>query len=120
MICRIWRGWASTANAPLYEELLRSQVIPGIEARSIEGFRHIDMMRRNAGNEIEFATIMWFENLAAVKAFVGDDHEVAHVPAAARDLLSRFDERALHYDVFDRREQLGLGSDATEAAPGED
>jgi len=119
MICRIWRGWATRANAPLYEELLRSKVIPRIEARSIEGFRHIDMMRRNAGNEIEFATIMWFENLAAVKAFVGDDHEVAHVPAAARGLLSSFDERALHYEVFDRRQQLGPGSDPAGAASGE-
>ncbi len=62
---------------------------------------------------------MWFENLAAVTAFVGDDHEVAHVPAAARDLLSRFDERALHYEVFDRREQLGSGSDPAGAASGE-
>ncbi len=76
------------------------------------------MMCRNAGDEIEFATIMWFENLAAVKAFVGDDHEVAHVPAAARDLLSRFDERALHYEVFDRRQQPGPGSDPAEAAFG--
>ncbi len=32
MICRIWRGWATKANAPLYEELLHSKVIPGIEA----------------------------------------------------------------------------------------
>ena len=105
MICRIWRGWTTDANAPVYEELLRSVVVPGIEARAIAGFRGIDMMRRVAGDEIEFATIMWFDDLAAVRAFVGDDHEVAHVPAAARAVLSRFDERAVHYDVFDRRRQ---------------
>jgi hypothetical protein len=29
---------------------------------------------------------MWFDNLEAVKAFVGTDHEVAHVPASARYL----------------------------------
>ena len=105
MICRIWRGWTTSENAPAYEELLRSIVIPGIEARSIEGFRHIDMMRRPLGNEVEFATIMWFDDLAAVTAFVGEDHEVAHVPAVARAVLARWDERAIHYDVFDRREQ---------------
>lgn len=105
MICRVWRGWTTVANAPVYEELLRSTVIPGIEARAIRGFRSIDMMRRDGGDKVEFATIMWFDDLAGVKAFVGDDHEVAHVPAAARALLSRFDERAVHYDVFDRREQ---------------
>jgi len=105
MVCRIWRGWTTKANAPVYEELLRSTVIPGIEARAIAGFRSIGMMRRECGSEVEFATIMWFDDVAAVKAFVGDDHEIAHVPAAARAVLSRFDERALHYDVFDHREQ---------------
>lgn len=107
MICRIWRGWTTTGNAEAYERLLRSEVIPGIEARRIAGFRQIDMMRRDLGEEVEFATIMWFDDLAAIKAFVGEDHEVSHVPAAARRVLSRFDERAVHYEVFDRREQLG-------------
>ena len=105
MICRFWRGWTTRENAAGYEELLRGTVIPGIEARSIAGFRHIDMMRRDLQDEIEFATIMWFDNLDAVKAFVGADQEVAHVPAAARAVLSRFDERVALYDVFDRPEQ---------------
>ncbi len=48
---------------------------------------------------------MWFEDLQAIKAFVGEDGEVSHVPAATREVLSRFDERAAHYEVFDRREQ---------------
>ena len=108
MICRIWRGWTTPQNATAYQELLVSTIIPGIEARGIAGFRHIDMMRREAGQEVEFATIMWFDDLAAIRAFVGDDHEVAHVPPAARAVLSRFDERALHYDVFDRREQEAI------------
>ena len=107
MICRIWRGWTTPQNAAVYQDLLVSTIIPGIEARGIAGFRHIDLMRREAGEEVEFATIMWFDDLPSVKAFVGDDHEAAHVPAAARAVLSRFDERALHYDVFDRRAQKG-------------
>lgn len=107
MICRYWRGWTTRKNAAAYEELLRATIIPGIEARSIAGFSHIDMMRRDVADEVEFATIMWFDHLDAVKAFVGADHEVAHVPAAAKALLSRFDERVAHYKVFDRREQKG-------------
>lgn len=107
MICRFWRGWATSENAAAYEELLRGTVIPGIERRNIAGFRHIDMMRRDLEEEVEFATIMWFDDLDAVKAFVGGDHEVAHVPAAARAVLSRFDERVAHYEVFGRREQKG-------------
>jgi hypothetical protein len=103
MICRIWRGWTSRENAADYEGLLRGTIIPGIEARAIPGFRHIDMMRRPLGQEVEFATIMWFDDLAAIEVFVGQDAEVSHVPAAARAVLARFDERAVHYEVFDRR-----------------
>jgi hypothetical protein len=107
MICRIWRGWTTIENAQAYEDLLRGTVIPGIEARGIAGFRHIDLMRRDLPDDVEFATIMWFDDVDAVKAFVGPDFEVAHVPASARAVLSRFDERALHYEVFDRRTQKG-------------
>lgn len=108
MICRYWRGWTTTQGAPPYERLLRHTIIPGIESRSIPGFRGIDLMRRPLENEVEFATIMWFDDLAAVVSFVGDDLEAAHVPLAARTLLSRFDERVAHYKVLDRREQPSL------------
>ncbi len=63
------------------------------------------MMRRDLKDEVEFATIMWFDDLDAVKAFVGVDHEAAHIPAAAAAILSRYDERVAHYDVFERRQQ---------------
>jgi antibiotic biosynthesis monooxygenase (ABM) superfamily enzyme len=105
MICRLWRGWTSSEDAAAYEDLLRSTIVPSIEARAVAGFRHIDMMRRTVGEEVEFATIMWFDDLASIKGFVGEDAEAAHVPAAARAVLARFDGRALHYEVFDRREQ---------------
>jgi hypothetical protein len=34
-----------------------------------------------------------------VRAFAGEDYEVAVVPPTARALLSRFDARSQHYDV---------------------
>ena len=62
-------------------------------------------MRRELGDEVEFQTLMWFDDLEAIRAFVGEDYAVSHVPAAARAVLTRFDERAAHYEVIDRREQ---------------
>lgn len=103
MICRIWRGWTTFENAAAYEGVVRNQVIPGIEGRAIPGFLHIDLMRRETGVEIEFQTIMWFSDLDSIRAFVGEDVAVSHVPDAARAVLLRFDERAAHYDVIDRR-----------------
>jgi len=105
MICRYWRGWTTRDNAAAYERVVRGEVIPGIEARGVPGFRAIDLMRRDLGEEVEFATLMWFDDLQAVKRFVGEDYAVSHVPPAARAVLARFDERAAHYEVLDRREQ---------------
>ncbi len=104
-ICRVWRGWSAPGSADAYERLVRSEVIPGIEALRIPGFQHIDLLRRDLGSEVEFATIMWFDDVASIRAFVGDDYEVSHVPPAARAILSRFDGRAAHYQVVERRPQ---------------
>jgi heme-degrading monooxygenase HmoA len=105
MICRIWRGWTTVGNAAAYERIVRGDVIPGIEARGIPGFRHIDLMKRELGEEVEFQTMMWFDSIEAIKAFIGEDYSVGHVPPAAQAVLSRFDSRAAHYEVIDRREQ---------------
>jgi antibiotic biosynthesis monooxygenase (ABM) superfamily enzyme len=105
MICRLWRGWTSVQNAGAYERIVRREVIPGIEARKIPGFRHMDLMKRDFGDEIEFQTLMWFDSLDAIKAFMGEDYSVSHVPPEARALLNSFDDRAAHYEVIDRREQ---------------
>lgn len=104
-ICRIWRGWTTFENADVYQKILTQEVIPSIEARGISGFERVEMMRRMHGDEIEFVTIMWFSSLDAIKTFVGDDYEVAHVPITAREVLSRWDERPLHYEIFDQRNQ---------------
>lgn len=105
MICRVWKGWTTPAGAAAYEAVVRGQVIPGIEARKIPGFRAIDLMRRDLGAEVEFQTLMWFDDLAAVKAFMGEDYEVSHVPEQARAVLARFDARAAHFEVLERRAQ---------------
>lgn len=109
MICRVWRGWRTNENAAAYERIVRGEVIPGVEARRIAGFRHIDLMKRELGDEIEFQTLMWFDSLDAIKAFMGEDYAVSHVPDAARAVLKRFDERAAHYEVID----TGENSDST-------
>ena len=105
MICRLWRGWTSPENADAYERIVRGEVIPAIEARNIPGFRHIDLMKRDLGGEIEFQTCMWFDDLDAIRGFMGEDYSVSHVPLEARAVLNSFDDRASHFEVIDRRQQ---------------
>lgn len=103
MISRMWHGYTRPAEADAYEALLRAEIFTGIADRAIDGFREIQLFRRDVGDEVEFITVMWFDSLDAVRAFAGDDHEVSVVPPAARELLARFDERSQHYEVRERR-----------------
>ena len=42
---------------------------------------------------------MWFDSLEDVRSFSGADYETAVVPASARALLARFDDRSAHYET---------------------
>ncbi|MFX0182740.1 MAG: antibiotic biosynthesis monooxygenase [Candidatus Hodarchaeota archaeon] len=99
MISRIWHGWTTPENAEAYESLLKNEIFVDIDNRQITGYKGIHLFRRNIGEEVEFITIMWFDSLEAVRAFAGEDYEVAVVPPKARTLLSRFDARSQHYEV---------------------
>ena len=104
MIARIWYGFTSPHNADAYESLLKSEIFPGIMARNIAGFRRIELLRGPAGgDEIEFATVMWFDSMKSVQAFAGADYETAVVPPKARAVLKRFDARSRHYEVREQR-----------------
>ena len=103
MICRSWHGWTAPANADAYEALLRTEIFPGIARRAIAGYRGIELLRRADGDAVEFVTLMWFDSIDDVRAFAGEDHEMAVVPPKARALLQRFDARSAHYEVRQAR-----------------
>jgi antibiotic biosynthesis monooxygenase (ABM) superfamily enzyme len=99
MISRIWHDWTSAENANKYEALLTKEIFVGINERYIGGYKNIQLLRRELGDEVEFITIMEFDSLDAVREFAGEDYEVAVVPEKARNVLSRFDERSQHYEI---------------------
>jgi heme-degrading monooxygenase HmoA len=101
MIARIWHGWTTPENADAYYKVLTEQVIPQIESYKMEGYRKIEVLRREHSDETEFITIMYFDSLEYIKQFVGEDYEVAHVPEVAQKVLKRWDERSQHYEVKD-------------------
>ena len=102
MISRIWHGWTTPGNADRYEALLKEEILVGIQKLRIRGFKGIQLLRREVGEEIEFVTIMLFDSLDAVREFAGEDYEKAYVPPKARKVLSRFDDRSQHYEIRER------------------
>ena len=97
MIARLWHGWAKPANADSYQKFLLDKMLPGIHR--VAGYKGAYVLRRPAGNEVEFITITLFASLEDVRAFAGKDHEKAVVLPEAEKLLSHFDDRSVHYEV---------------------
>jgi heme-degrading monooxygenase HmoA len=97
VIGRLWHGWTSRDKAEAYEELLRTEVLPGIH--KVDGYGGAYLLRRDVEEGVEFVTLTLFESMDSVRAFAGEDYEVAVVPPKARELLSRFDPTSDHFQV---------------------
>ena len=74
MITRLWLGWTSPDNAEAYERIVSTEVLPSIARRGIDGYRGAYLLRREVGDEVEFATILLFESLEALREFGGEDY----------------------------------------------
>ncbi len=98
-LVRLWRGWTSPTEAEAYETLLRSEILPAIAARRLDGYRGAVLLRREGTEEVEFMTALGFDSADAVRAFAAGDPETAVVPTEARALLIRLDTHVHHYDV---------------------
>jgi heme-degrading monooxygenase HmoA len=100
MIARIWHGYTTPENADAYDEMLQREIFSGISNRSIEGYKGINLLRREVNNEVEFITIMWFATMDAVKKFAGENFSKAVIYEKAKPLLTGYDEESQHYEVI--------------------
>ncbi|MEM0982553.1 MAG: antibiotic biosynthesis monooxygenase [Planctomycetota bacterium] len=103
MIARLWHGYTTPENADAYQDVLVNTVMPGVEAKGMDGYLGYHSLRNDAfvgpdgEAEVQFITITWFETEEQITQFVGDDSKVSHVPDVARKVLKRWDERVEHY-----------------------
>jgi hypothetical protein len=97
MITRMWRGWTAIDDADAYERFLLDELFPTM--RAIPGFRGADVLRRVDGGEVAFVTLTRFDSLEAIRAFAGEDYETPVLEPPALALLSRYEERAVHFDT---------------------
>ena len=97
MITRLWRGWTATEDADAYERFLLTELFPSM--REIRGFRGAEVLRRSDGGDVAFVTLTRFDSVDDIRAFAGDDYEVPVLEPQAVALLSRYDERTLHFET---------------------
>ena len=98
MIARVWRGWTARDDADAYERFLRTELFP--EVARLEGFGGAHILRRDVRDgEVEFVTVTLFASMDAVRAFAGEDYETPVIEPEAQRLLSRYEDRAAHYET---------------------
>ena len=97
MIARIWKGAVRREDGAAYADYMKET---GVRAYArTPGNRGVWMLRRDDGDRAEFVMFTLWESLDAVKAFAGDNYEVAvFYPEDDRFLIER-DETATHYVV---------------------
>jgi mannose-6-phosphate isomerase-like protein (cupin superfamily) len=104
MIARRWRGWADgPENADAYVAHFHNQVRPQLEAT--DGFidARVERVADDRGR-IELVVVTRWTSLDAIRAFAGDEVDVAVVEPAARAVLSDFDSDVRHIELADGEE----------------
>ena len=94
MIARVWHGYTRPEHADAYEAMLKPELLPGIS--KVKGYEGSYLLRRNAGEEVEFITIILWQSLDAIRAVAGAD---TVIPEERRKYLARYDARASHYEI---------------------
>lgn len=97
LIARTWRGWAPSATADDYQRHYETDVAEHL--KQVDGFRGARLLRQEDGDEVLFTSITFFESLAAVRGFAGDDYDLAVLEDDARRALSHWDDRVTHHEV---------------------
>jgi hypothetical protein len=97
LISRHWKGVTRPGQEDAYLTHLERETIPAL--RKIDGFLNVSIHHRAVADGTEFQIITVWRSLDAIKAFAGEDIEVAVVPPAAQTLLLRYDDRAVHYEI---------------------
>jgi heme-degrading monooxygenase HmoA len=97
LIARIWHGYTKPEHADTYEAMLKPELLPGIG--KVKGYRGSYLLRRQAGDEVEFITILLWDSIDAIRAVAGTDYETAVIPEERRQYLSHHDAKAAHYEI---------------------
>jgi len=103
MVVRMWHGVVPTEKAAAYREFLRERAIP--DYQSVEGNLGVYILERREGKVAHFVTLTFWESLAAIRKFAGDDVEKAKYYDEDKEFLLEFEPRVVHYEVVGRASQ---------------
>jgi antibiotic biosynthesis monooxygenase (ABM) superfamily enzyme len=97
VIARIWRGATLAEHAEEYAAYLEETGMRG--ARELPGARGTLVLRRARAGYAEFETILLFDSLDDIKAFAGDDLDLAVFFEEDDKCLVERDLEVRHYEA---------------------
>ncbi len=98
-IIRTWSGWTTLEKAPAYEAFLVNEVFPTVKKKGVAGLEKVSISTRNSADEVQFFLVLQFRSLDAVRAFAGEDYQMAYIPEKAKQLLIRYEHTAEHFEL---------------------
>jgi len=97
MVARLWHGRVPSTKAVAYREFLHARAIP--DYRSVPGNVSVHVLERVEGGITHFVTLTFWTSRDAIRAFAGDDLDVAKYYPEDREFLLEHEPRVVHYDV---------------------
>jgi heme-degrading monooxygenase HmoA len=97
MIARTWRGWTAAGDLEPYVSYLQETGVK--EYGETPGNRGVLVLTRTDGDRAEFVIVSLWDSMEAIRAFAGEDENVAvFYPEDDRFLVDR-ERHANHYEV---------------------
>ena len=98
MIARMWRGYVRTEKAAEYVEIVERTGMDGY--RRTAGNLGAQLLTRDMGDgRTELITLSWWSSLDDIRAFAGDDIELAKYYPEDDEYLVDRETRVQHFDV---------------------
>lgn len=97
MILRRWSARANADGAQQYEVHFRQSVLPAL-AR-VDGHCGAYLLQRVDGAHVELTVMTLWTSMDAVRAFAGENPDIAVVEDRARAVLTALDERVTHHEI---------------------
>jgi len=98
-IIRVWKGWTTIENAPIYENMLINEVFPEVKKKGVTGLEKVSISTKHGTDEVEFFLVLQFDCLDSVKIFAGENYETSYIPENAKRVLLRYETTAQHYKL---------------------
>jgi len=97
MIVRMWHGRVPSIKAKEYRAFLNKRAIPDYQA--VAGNLSVHILERVEGDITHFITLTFWRNMDSIKAFAGEDAEVARYYPEDEEFLLEFEPKVVHYEV---------------------